>query len=84
LQIKVTNCPRTDEIDAYNGNLVVAIIEVIAGNMIPTKNHLNHRQTGTKNCGKKRWVPSPCYLRQKHRRGRRRENVGGGMVTARP
>jgi hypothetical protein len=29
-----------DDIDAYNGDLVVASIEVIASNMIPTKNHL--------------------------------------------
>jgi hypothetical protein len=29
-----------DEIDAYNSDLIVAITKVIAGHMIPTKNHL--------------------------------------------
>jgi hypothetical protein len=35
-----TNWPSTDEIDTWNGNLVVAVIEVIAGNKNLTKNHL--------------------------------------------
>jgi hypothetical protein len=30
-----------NEIDACNGDLIVAIIEVIAINTIPTKNHLS-------------------------------------------
>jgi hypothetical protein len=32
--------PSADEIDACDGNLIVAIIEVAAGNTIPTENHL--------------------------------------------
>ena len=40
LHIKATNWPLADEIDVYNADLVVAIIEVIAGNTIPTENHL--------------------------------------------
>ena len=40
LQIKAINWPPTDEIDAYNDNLIVTITEVIAGHTIPTKNHL--------------------------------------------
>jgi hypothetical protein len=40
LQIKATNWPSTDQIDACNGDLVVAIIEVITENTIPTENHL--------------------------------------------
>jgi hypothetical protein len=39
LQIKVTNWPHDDEIDACNGDLVMAITEVIAGNTIPTGSH---------------------------------------------
>ena len=39
LQIKVTNWPPADEIDACNGDLIVAITEVIAGNTILTENH---------------------------------------------
>jgi hypothetical protein len=34
-----TTWPPADEIDACNADLIVAIIEVIAGNTIP-KNHL--------------------------------------------
>jgi hypothetical protein len=40
LQIKVINWLPADEIDACDGDLVVAITEVIAGHTIPTKNHL--------------------------------------------
>jgi hypothetical protein len=32
--------PPADEIDVCDGDLVVAIIEVTAGNTIPTENHL--------------------------------------------
>ena len=57
LHIKATNWPLADEIDVYNADLVVAIIEVIAGNKTPRKNHLilpvnlfglNLKQTGYK------------------------------------
>ena len=40
LQIKATNWLPADEIDPCNGDLVVTITEVIAGNTIPTENHL--------------------------------------------
>jgi hypothetical protein len=40
LQIKAANWPTADEIDTCNGDLVITITEVIAGNTIPTKNHL--------------------------------------------
>jgi len=40
LHIKATNWPPADEIDTCNGDLVEAIIEVIAGHTIPTENHL--------------------------------------------
>jgi hypothetical protein len=40
LQIKATNWPSANKIDTCNGDLIVAITEVIAGNTIPTKNHL--------------------------------------------
>jgi hypothetical protein len=40
LQIKIINWPPVDKIDAWNGDLVVAITEVIAGHTIPTENHL--------------------------------------------
>ena len=36
LEIKVIN----DEIDAYSGDLIVAITQVITGNTILTENHL--------------------------------------------
>jgi hypothetical protein len=39
-QIKATNWSSADEIDAYNDDLVAAITEVIAENMMPTENHL--------------------------------------------
>jgi hypothetical protein len=39
-QINATNWPPANEIDAYNGDLVAAITEVIAENTMPTKNHL--------------------------------------------
>jgi len=35
-----TNWSSTDEIDACNGDFVMAIIKVITGNNTPTKNHL--------------------------------------------
>jgi hypothetical protein len=35
-----TTWPSADEIGTYNGDFVVAIIEVITGNTIPTENHL--------------------------------------------
>jgi hypothetical protein len=37
LQIMATTWPPADEIDTYNADLIVAIIEVIAGNTIPEK-----------------------------------------------
>ena len=40
LHIKATNWPPVDEIVACNDDLVVAIIEVIAGHMTPIENHL--------------------------------------------
>jgi hypothetical protein len=40
LWIKARNWPSTDEIDACNDELVMAIAEVITGNTIPTRNHL--------------------------------------------
>jgi hypothetical protein len=40
LPMKETNRPPDDEIDACNGDLIVAIAEVIAGNTISTKIHL--------------------------------------------
>jgi hypothetical protein len=40
LQIKTTNWPPADEINTCNSDLVMAITEVIAGNMIPIENHL--------------------------------------------
>ena len=54
LQIKATNWPSADEIDAYNDDLIMAIIEVIAVNMIPTENHLiSLGKFIESNCGKK-------------------------------
>jgi hypothetical protein len=38
--MKATNCPFANKIDACNSDLIVAITEVIAGNIIPTENHL--------------------------------------------
>jgi hypothetical protein len=38
LQIKATNWLHADEIDASNGDLIVEINEVIAGNMTALKN----------------------------------------------
>jgi hypothetical protein len=35
-----TNWSFADEIDAYNNDLVMAIIEVTTGNKTPSKNHL--------------------------------------------
>ena len=35
-----TTWPLVDEINAYNDDLVMAISEAIAGNMIMTENHL--------------------------------------------
>jgi hypothetical protein len=40
LQIKATNWPPANEIDASNGDLVVAITEVIARNMTLLENQL--------------------------------------------
>jgi hypothetical protein len=40
LQIKVINWLPADEIDACDGDLIVAITEVIAGHTIPIENHL--------------------------------------------
>ena len=40
LLIKDTNWPSVDEIDAYNGDLIVTIIEFIARHTIRTENHL--------------------------------------------
>jgi len=40
LAYKDHNWPPADEIDPCNGDLVVTITEVIAGNTIPTENHL--------------------------------------------
>jgi hypothetical protein len=40
LQIKATNWPYADKIDACSGDLVMAIAEVITENTIPTENHL--------------------------------------------
>jgi hypothetical protein len=80
LQIKATNWPPADEIDACNDDHVVAITEVIARNMIPIENHLispkylsglNPKQLDMKPWGKG-WVPSPSCLRQMHRRGKSR------------
>ena len=64
LQIMATTWPPTDEIDACNGDLVVAITEFIAGHTILTGNHLispeiyldsilRHQKTWGKG-----WVPS--------------------------
>ena len=39
LQIKATNWPPANEINASNNDLVVAITEVIAENTIPSGNH---------------------------------------------
>jgi hypothetical protein len=39
-QIKATNWPPADKTDACNGDLTVAITEVIVGNTIPSKNYL--------------------------------------------
>jgi hypothetical protein len=41
LQIMATTWSAADEIDACNGDFIVAIIEVIAINTILTKNHLS-------------------------------------------
>ena len=88
-----TTWPPVNESDACNSDLVVAIIEVIAGKMILTENHLisledlfrlNPKQSETKNYEKERWVPSPSYLYQTHLRGRRRGALGGGVATTRP
>jgi hypothetical protein len=38
--IKATNWLLNDEVDAFNGDLIVAIIKAIVGHTIPTKNHL--------------------------------------------
>jgi hypothetical protein len=35
-----TAWPLGDDIDTYNSDLVVASIEVIVSNMVPTENHL--------------------------------------------
>jgi hypothetical protein len=40
LQIKAPNWPPANEIDARNGDLVVAITEVIVGNTILTEKYL--------------------------------------------
>jgi hypothetical protein len=39
-QINATNWPPTDKTNACNGDLAVAITEVIIGNTIPTENYL--------------------------------------------
>jgi len=41
LQIRATNWPLADEINACNGDIIMAITEVIASNKMPTKDHLN-------------------------------------------
>jgi hypothetical protein len=67
LQIKAAGWPPADEIDACNGNLVVAITQIIAGITIPAKNHLylpkdlfglNPKQLDIKK-REKIWVPYP-------------------------
>ena len=66
LQIKAINWPPTNEIDACNDDLIVAIIEVIAENTILTENYLillgnlfklNPKQTVTKNYEKRDMGP---------------------------
>ena len=66
MQIKTANWPSADEIEACNSDLIVAIIEVIAENTIPTENYLillgdlfklNPKQTITKNYEKRDMGP---------------------------
>jgi hypothetical protein len=89
--MKATNCPFANKIDACNSDLIVAITEVIAGNIIPTENHLilpedlfglNPKQLDIyETVGKKGWDPSPSCPRHMHRRGTRR-GVLGTVVAA--
>jgi hypothetical protein len=69
LQIKATNWPPANEIDASNGDLVVAITEVIARNMTLLENQLispkdiglNPKQLDMKIVGK-RMAPPPLLV----------------------
>jgi len=77
--------PHADESDACNGDLVVAIIEVITGNTILTKNHLISSEDlfglNLKQLKKKLWKIKE--IGQTRQRGRRRGDLGRGVATAR-
>ena len=90
MQINVTNWSSADEIDACNGDFVVAITEVIAGNMIPTKNYLispenlfalNPKQLDIKTIGKRMdplpFLPAADATERKERGPR----CGGGCCS---
>lgn len=66
LQIMATNWPLADEINACNSDLDIAITEVIAGNKMSIKDHLNSSidlfrlsivQIDLKNCDKRKMFP---------------------------
>lgn len=76
------------KIDACNSDLVVAIIEVVAGNMIPTENHLISPdiyldlnpmtlENNRKRIGPSSFLSLVELLEKKKERGPRRDGGGG-------
>jgi hypothetical protein len=84
MQIKATNWLPTDEVDACNGDLVVAITEVIVGHTILAENLFGLNPKTLENCWKRMGLlpflfPADATRRKKERGPRR----GGGRARSR-